>query len=101
MFNIERAWGLLGNQAYVAFRLGDLDWAAKTLLDVANYFRTRGGKGNMTTSLVRLAQVERERNNLDLARSYASEAKHWATKLNMHVEQQQANMLLAVLEKLG
>jgi LuxR family glucitol operon transcriptional activator len=97
-FNIERAWGLLGNIGYIAHQRGELEEANKYYLQCLTFFRSLGGKGYLTTLLVRLAALEEQRGNLATALDYAREALESSSKLGMVQEQALAEALLAKIE---
>ena len=59
--------------------------------------RLTGGKGALTTLLVRLAALEQQRGNPAEAIEYAREALEWSRKLGMVQERAQAEALLARL----
>jgi tetratricopeptide (TPR) repeat protein len=98
LFNIERAWGILGNVGYVAHQRGELDEAHKYYLQCLTFFRQSGGKGNLATQLVRLAALEEQRGNSAMALDYAREALEWSRKLGMVQERVQAE---AIVGRLG
>jgi len=92
-FNLERAWGLVGNLALVAQQLGDLDAAAPMYAQALQFFRDSGGRGFTTTILVRLASLEEQRGNVKIALQYAAEALDWSQRLGLVREQAQAEAI--------
>jgi tetratricopeptide (TPR) repeat protein len=97
-FNLERAWGLLGNLGMVAHQLGDLPAAAQMYAQALQYFRQDGTIGNVVTLLVRLAALEEQRGNQAAALEHAREALEWSRKLGMVQELAQAE---AIARRLG
>ncbi len=97
MFNLERAWGVRSNTAFVKHQLGDYEAAAQEYLQCLAFFRDVGGKSHMTTLLVRLALVEQQLGRNDIALIYAQEALDWCRKLAMEHERAQVEALLARL----
>jgi LuxR family glucitol operon transcriptional activator len=97
-FNPERAWGVDGNIAYVLHQVGQLEEAAERYSRSLAFFREAGGRGYMTTLLVRLAALEEQRGNLPAALEYAREALEWSRKLGMVQEHAQAE---AIVGRLG
>jgi tetratricopeptide (TPR) repeat protein len=97
--NIERTWGILGQLGFVMHQLGDLDDAAQTYLQALEFCRETGGKGYMTTLLVRLASLEEQRGNLATALEHAREALEWSRRLGMVQEQAQAEAIVGRLNR--
>jgi tetratricopeptide (TPR) repeat protein len=96
-FNLELAWGVTGNLGFVIQQLGDIDTAAQMYLQALNVAKAHGGRGNLTTFQIRLALLEEQRGNNDLALDYASEALSWSRQLGMIKEQAQAEAICARL----
>jgi LuxR family glucitol operon transcriptional activator len=97
VFNLERAWGININLGLTYYELGDLNAAADLYTESLKFAREIGSKGTMTGLLVRLATLEEQRGNLQMAFSYASEALDWSKYLGMKKEQQQAGAICARL----
>jgi tetratricopeptide (TPR) repeat protein len=99
VFNTELAWGILSNLGFVEHQLGNLESAAQMYLQCLAFFQELGGRGTMTTLLVRLALLEEQRNNLATAFAYANEAFYWSQRLNMVEEQSLMQSLLIRLSE--
>jgi tetratricopeptide (TPR) repeat protein len=96
--NLEFFWSVLGNLGFVMHQLGNLDTAEQMYRQSLDYCRELGGKGSMTTQLVRLAALEEQRGNPAAALDYAREALEWSRKLGMVQERAQAE---AIVGRLG
>jgi LuxR family glucitol operon transcriptional activator len=94
----EHTWGILAQLGFVEHQLGDVDAAAQMYLQAVDSCRLTGGKGALTTLLVRLATLEQERGNLAHAQRYAREALEWSRKLGMVQEHAQAQAIVERLE---
>jgi LuxR family glucitol operon transcriptional activator len=97
VFNIERAWGAIGQFAFVSHQLGDLENAAKMYQESIDFLREMGSRGFLTTLQVRFATLEEQRGNRAVALEYAREALEWSRKLGMAQERAQAEALVARL----
>jgi LuxR family glucitol operon transcriptional activator len=93
----EHTWGILAQLGFVKHQLGDTDSAAQMYLQAIESCRLTGGKGALTTLLVRLASLEEQRGNSTEALEYAHEALEWSRKLGMVQERAQSEALLARL----
>jgi tetratricopeptide (TPR) repeat protein len=94
ILNAELAWGVLSNLGFIEHQLGRLDAAEQMYLQSLDYLREFGGRGNMATSLVRLAMLEEQRSKPTASLQYAREALDWTRRLGMVQEQAQAEALL-------
>ncbi len=99
VFNTELAWGVLSNLGFIEHQLGGLDAAEQMYLQSLDFFREFGGRGNMTTLLVRLATLEEQRGDHAASLQYAREAWDWSRRLGLVQEQAQADTLLQRLTK--
>jgi len=97
VFNIERAWGAIGQFAFVSHQLGDLENAAKMYQESIDFLRETGSRGFLTTLQVRFATLEEQRGNPAVALEYAREALEWSHKLGMAQERAQAEALVGRL----
>ncbi len=97
VFNLERAWGLVSNLGLVAHKLGELDKAAELYRQALGFFKETGGRGFMTTVLVRLAALEEQRGRQETAQTYAQEALEWVRRLDLVQERGQVEAILARL----
>jgi LuxR family glucitol operon transcriptional activator len=95
---VEHTWGILAQLGFVKHQLGDVDSAAQMYLQAVESCRLTGGKGALTTLLVRLAALEEQRGNSATAVDYAREALEWSRKLGMVQERAQAE---AIVGRLG
>ena len=100
VFNIERAWGAIGQFAYVAHQLGDLENAATMYQESIEFLRETGSRGFLTTLLLRFATLEEQRGQRATALEHAREALEWSRKLGMAQERAQAEALVGRLEPL-
>jgi len=100
IFNPERAWGVASNIAYVLHQQGELEEAAGQYRRSLAFFRETGGRGYLTTLLVRLAALEEQRGDHAAALGYAREALDWSRKLGMVHERAQAEVIVGRLEPL-
>ncbi|MBC8077804.1 MAG: tetratricopeptide repeat protein, partial [Chloroflexales bacterium] len=96
-FNVERAWGVLGNVAHVLAQLGEHAEAERLFRQSLDFFRQFGGRGYTATLLVRLAALEARQGNRTGALDHAREALDLSQKLGMVQERQQAELILAQL----
>lgn len=87
VFNMELAWGILGNLDFVEHQLGELDSAEQIYFQCLSFFKELGSRGNMATILARLALLEEQRGNRLAALQYATEAFDWSRRLGMLEEQ--------------
>jgi len=97
VFNIERAWGAIGQFAFVSHQLGDLENAANMYQESLDFLRETGSRGFLTTLQVRFATLEEQRGNRAVALEYAREALEWSRKLGMAQERAQAEALVGRL----
>ncbi|MEP7189486.1 MAG: tetratricopeptide repeat protein, partial [Roseiflexaceae bacterium] len=96
--NLESVWSVLGNLGFVMHQLGNLDIAEQMYRQSLDYCREIGGKGSMTTQLVRFASLEEQRGNFAAALVYAREALEWSRKLGMVQERAQAEAIVVRLD---
>lgn len=96
-FNTERAWGAYSQMAYVTHQIGDLDEAARMYAEALEAIRVVGSRGYLATILVRLAALEEQRGNHEIARRYVAEALDLSRRLGLVAEQEQAEALVARL----
>jgi len=99
-YNIDRAWGVLSNLGFIESQLGNLDAAAEMYARCLTGLKDIGGRGHITTLLVRLAVVEEQRGNHAAALGYAREALEWSDKLGMTWAQALAEAIIERLEPL-
>lgn len=99
-YQLELAWGVLGNIGFLAQQLNRLDEAARTYEYCLTTFRKKGNRSYMTATLVRLATLEEQRNNLSLALGYAKEALEWSRRLEMLREEKLASDIISRVSKL-
>jgi tetratricopeptide (TPR) repeat protein len=97
VFNLERAWGVRSNLAFVDHQEGKLEEAAQEYERCLAFFRETGGKSHMTTLLVRSAAIKEQLGNRAEALAFVSEALVWSRKLGLAQELAQAEALLAKL----
>ena len=97
-FNIERAWGVLGNVAFVMVQLGEHVEAERLYRQSLEYFRQFGGRAYTATLLVRLAALELQQGKHDSGREHAREGLELSQKLNLVQERAQAEVILAQLD---
>lgn len=97
-FNLERAWGTLGQLAFINQHLGNVTAAAQMYQRALTLCQNTVSKGFITTLLVRLASLEVERGNTTAARNYACEALEWSNRLGIIQERKQAEAILAWLD---
>jgi LuxR family glucitol operon transcriptional activator len=96
-FNVERAWGVVGNLAYALSQQNNTTEAARLFRQSLEFFRQFGGRGYTATLLVRLAELEARSSMRSEALAHAHEALELSRKLGMVQEQAQAEALLAQL----
>ena len=101
VFNMELAWGVLSNLGYVEHHLGHFDVAEQMYLKSLSFFRDLGSKGNLATTLVRLAALEEQRGNGSLALTYAREALDWSRQLSLVMELEQAGSICTRLSEVN
>lgn len=94
-FNVERAWGVLGNVAYVQAQLGEYAEAEHLYEQSLGYFTQFGGRAYTATLLIRLAALEFRQGKQTSARNHAREGLELSQKLGLVQEQAQAEALLA------
>lgn len=97
-FNMERAWGVYSQLAFVTHRMGNLDDAARMYRKSLAALRDVGSRSYLTTVLVRFAELEAERGQPESARDYALEALDWSRKLGLALERSQAEALIRRLD---
>lgn len=96
-FNVERAWGVLGNLAYALSQQNDTTEAVRLFRQSLEFFRQFGGRGYTATLLVRLAELEARSSMRSEALAHAQEALDLSRKLGMVQEVVQSEALLAKL----
>jgi LuxR family glucitol operon transcriptional activator len=94
-YDLELAWGVLGNLGFVAHQIGKLDEAAQIYQYCLNTFRKASNRSYMTATLMRLASLEKQRGNTAISLSYAKEALEWSRRLEMVKEEKLASELIA------
>jgi tetratricopeptide (TPR) repeat protein len=97
-FNLERAWGTLGQIAFVKHHLGEHEEAIQLYHKALALCHDTVSKGFIVTLSVRLASLEEQRGNTSVALKYAHEALEWSKRLGMVQEREQAEALLHRLE---
>jgi LuxR family glucitol operon transcriptional activator len=96
-FNVERAWGVVGNLAYALSQQNDTIEAVRLFQQSLAFFRQFGGRGYTATLLVRLAELEARSGMRSDALAHVHEALDLSRKLGMVHELAQAEALLATL----
>ncbi len=96
-FNVERAWGVVGNLAYALSQENETTEAVRLFRQSLEFFRQFGGRGYTATLLVRLAELEARSSMHAEALAHAHEALDLSRKLGMVHELAQAEALLAQL----
>ena len=94
VFNRELAVSLLSNLGFIAQQLGNLSEAEQFYRQCLGYYAEMGGKGDLATTLVRLASLEEQRGNHHAAQGYATDAFQWSNHLGMIDEARQAEGIL-------
>jgi tetratricopeptide (TPR) repeat protein len=97
VFNIEFAWGLLGNLGLIAYQEGEFEQARQYYYQCLSAYRETGGKGDVATLLIRIAALEERLSNGSKALALVHEALEWIRKLGMVQEWAEADALLARL----
>ncbi|NWJ97860.1 MAG: tetratricopeptide repeat protein [Chloroflexi bacterium] len=87
-------YGILANLGFVTFKLGNIEDARAYLTQSWNFFNERGGKGPGGTALYRLALVEEQAGNKELALHYATKALELLKILGMEPEIPDAEALI-------
>jgi tetratricopeptide (TPR) repeat protein len=98
-FNLERAWGTLGQLAFIKHQLGATDEAAQMYQQALALCQDTVSKGFVVTLSVRLATLEAQRGNHAEALRYARDALEWSERLGLVQERAQAKALLQQLEQ--
>jgi tetratricopeptide (TPR) repeat protein len=96
-FNVERAWGVVGNLAYALSQQNDTIEAVRLFRQSLEFFRQFGGRSYTATLLVRLAELEARSSMRAEALAHVQEALDVSRKLGMVQELAQAEALLAKL----
>jgi len=97
IFNVERAWGVLGNLAFVLSQQRNTAEAIQLFQQSLGFFQQFGGRGYTATLLVRLADLEARAGMPAEALAHAQQALDLGRKLGMVQELAQAEALLARL----
>jgi tetratricopeptide (TPR) repeat protein len=100
-FNVERAWGVVGNLAHVLSQQNDTTEAVRLFRQSLEFFRQFGGRGSTATLLVRLAELEARSSMRSEALAHAHEALDLSRKLGMVQELAQAEALLAKIAEVS
>ncbi len=94
-FNVERAWGVLGNLAFVLSQQNNTAEAVQLFQQSLGFFQQFGGRGYTATLLVRLADLELRAGMPAEALAHAQRALDLSRKLGMVQELAQAEALIA------
>ncbi len=93
-FDINRAWGLLGNLGFIEYALKNYDESRKIYEQCIAHIRISGGQEGLATLLTRLAILEMECGNHDAALKHATEARAISERLSLIKELEQAKAII-------